>query len=727
MVIGGLCVFLILTTHLLRVMKTDFKSESVENLTMMTEVIGKHFKLEILERIQELEMVEKTLSKEHDQEDIFSNITNTIHGTEFDHILYVDTYGYAYSLGSDVYTVAELDFYDSALAGNTTIGVPTDLFFDTTYMPIVIPVQFNGVYHGQLIGLLSMYYVKGYIESDYIDHAVFYLATQGGDVITFKYEDDYNINELHFMEYSENTHIFNQDIVLAKPIELHARESGTLMLDVKEEVYCAAYYMTEFNDWYLVTIVEEGDLLVQFIEERDLIIAAILIFTVVLVNMIIVYMKRTSSKHLKLLEDLTYYDKLTGLPNEVKFQSDMKDILSNNPDKDYVIAVFDVVDFKDINELYGFQIGDEVLCLLAERINKLPIDSGFFGKGVKDEFWCFDTVEGMTRILETSEYFEHKMSIESTIIKDLNVVIRYGAYYIESNDEATLKILENAQFAHTMAKKNNQHVTVFNVDVKNKVMYEKNIINRQESALVNREFIVYLQPKYLLENESIVGAEALVRWVQVDGELLNPAKFIPIFEKNGFIVELDMFVLEEVCKIIRNWLKIGVKPVKISVNFSRCHLTNMKFVEELHDMIERYEVPKEYIELELTETVVSENVDHLVRILEEVHERGLTIAIDDFGSGYSSLGILRKMKFDVVKLDRSFLWDYENEERSKSIIRHMIDLSKDLCAEIVAEGVERKEDVTFLKEVGCDMVQGYFFAKPMIHHEFTDMVFRDGE
>lgn len=725
MVVGILGIVIVLVVQLLIGLKNDFVEDSVLNLTTMTEVAGKHFKLEILECINELERVESLFVEDLEKQEILYLLLNCMQETEFDYLFYVDTNGVAYSQKDDSYEVGEFDFFDSEFEGEMVIEHLTDFFYDDIYMPIVIPIQYEGAIQGQLMGLLSMETLEYYMESDYVENGVFFLINYEGNIIVYKNEEDNNENQVQFIEYLEEEPIFNEEIGFYNAYlqkELLEKESGRLLLTLDEQIYHAAYYMTEFNDWYMIALVEEGDLLKQFIEERDIIIAGIIILFVVTVNFVVVYMRRTFSKYTKILEDMTYFDKLTGLPNEVKFQSDMKEVLFANPDQDYVITMFDVVDFKDINELYGFQVGDEVLCLLTERINKLPIDSGFFGKGTKDEFWCFDTVEGMNRILDNSEYFEHKMSVENDLIKDLNITLRYGAYYIESNDEATLKILENAKFAHSIARKNNQHVTVYNVDVKNKVMYEKHIINHQESALLNREFIVYLQPKYLLEQENIVGAEALVRWVQPNGEILNPVKFIPIFEKNGFVVVLDKYILEEVCKIIRNWIKTGIVPVKVSVNFSRRHLENMEFVNEILAIIERYEVPKEYIELELTETIVSENEDQLIRVLNEVHEKGLTIAIDDFGSGYSSLGILRKMKFDVVKLDRSFLWDYENEERSKKIIKRVIDLAKDLNAEIVAEGVEREEDVVFLKEVACDMVQGYFFAKPMIHHEFTEIL-----
>ncbi len=634
----------------------------------------------------------------------------------------MDSYGYAYSLTSEYYKVWSFDYFDEVMLGATIVAEPTDYFFETLYVPVVVPIEYEGKIQGELIGLLDLDVLSSYIGDAYISDGLFYLVDQSGNIIIQKNEGDYNENQEVFVKHSESGTMFDEEIELSDHHVMLKDIAGDVTLSIHNQTFYASYYQTHINDWYYITIVEKSDLIYQFIEGIQVQMLLIILALISLAYLIFHKSKTETVLYDKELEHTIYYDKLTGLANLMKFQNDIHNVLIENPTTDYVVTMIDIIDFKSINELHGFQVGDEALCLLAERFSALPTEQGIFGKGVKDEFWYFDTAEAMNETLSMSEHIERKIFLDNEVFKNVRLALRYGTYYIEDNEEAVLNIISNTQFAHAMAKKEEKRHTIFNVETKNKILYETNIANRQEAALMNREFLVFMQPKYQLNTEKIVGAEALVRWVQRDGEVLSPVKFLPIFEKNGFIKQIDMFMFEEVCKIIRNWIKMGITPTKISVNFSRLHLTSSQFVKTLIDIIERYEVPKKYIELELTETVASENEEQLVRVLEEVHKYNLTMAIDDFGSGYSSLGILRKMNFDVIKLDRSFLWDYENEDRSKSIIKNMIELSRDLDSTIVAEGVEREEDVEFLRGIDCDVAQGFYFAKPMIHHDFTELL-----
>ena len=241
-------------------------------------------------------------------------------------------------------------------------------------------------------------------------------------------------------------------------------------------------------------------------------------------------------------------------------------------------------------------------------------------------------------------------------------------------------------------------------------------------ALEHGEFVMYLQPKYSISTAGVVGAEALVRWIHPEKGMLPPAEFISVFEKNGFIIKLDEYIWEQACKAIRGWIDSGVQPVPISVNISRVHLTDEKFIDVLDRLIEKYDIPKNMIETEITETVENAGDSEVIKRLKE---RGYMLLMDDFGSGYSSLNMLKSTPFDVIKIDRDFFSEFMLSDRGKKIISHTISMSKDIGLDMVAEGVETKEQAEFLKNCGCDVAQGFYYSKPVPINDFERLVYDD--
>ncbi|EFS27535.2 hypothetical protein FUAG_03050 [Fusobacterium ulcerans ATCC 49185] len=250
-----------------------------------------------------------------------------------------------------------------------------------------------------------------------------------------------------------------------------------------------------------------------------------------------------------------------------------------------------------------------------------------------------------------------------------------------------------------------------------KYLKEKNIEDNMEHALENNEFIVYFQPKVELKTNKIAGAEALVRWQDPKKGLIPPDEFIPIFEKNGFITKLDIYVFEEVCKTIRKWLNEGINPIPVSVNLSRMHLQNPNFLKKYKEIQEKYEVPADLLEIELTETLVFENFEQLKKVIDDIHQMGFSCSIDDFGSGYSSLNLLKEIPVDILKLDRIF-FSKKNDKRGNSVIESIISLAKKLNMTTISEGVETISQVEFLRKADCDLVQGYVYSKPLAKDDF---------
>lgn len=226
---------------------------------------------------------------------------------------------------------------------------------------------------------------------------------------------------------------------------------------------------------------------------------------------------------------------------------------------------------------------------------------------------------------------------------------------------------------------------------------------------------MYLQPKFSISTGKIIGAEALARWIHPERGMISPAEFVPVFEQNGFILKLDQYIWESACRKIRSWLDSGVKPVPISVNISREYVHSFDVVGELVRLVKKYDIPVHYLELEITESVDAEGVGDVVK---EMKSAGFTMLMDDFGSGYSSLNMLKTTQFDVLKIDRAFLSEFMESSRGRKIISHTISMSQDIGLDIIAEGVETLEQAQFLSKCGCDAAQGFYYSKPVTQEEF---------
>ncbi|MEG2814497.1 MAG: EAL domain-containing protein, partial [Oscillospiraceae bacterium] len=295
----------------------------------------------------------------------------------------------------------------------------------------------------------------------------------------------------------------------------------------------------------------------------------------------------------------------------------------------------------------------------------------------------------------------------------------FGIYKIKDKTLPAITMSDRALLAlQTLSTTGECNYGFYNGSIRKRVLMEKELENDMQSALDNKNFLVFLQPKFSLETSKIVGAESLVRWLHPIRGLIPPSEFITLFEQNGFITKLDYYMFDATCKLIKQWIDDGKKPVPVSVNISRVHLYNPNLAEELYCITLRYNIPTNLIEIELTETMDFENLSILFGIVERLKKFDFTISIDDFGSGYSSLSMLKDLPVDVIKIDREFLSAAADEKRGRKVIESIIDMAKKLDMKTVAEGVENVEQVEFLKSVNCNYVQGYYFSKPIPIKDF---------
>jgi len=334
-----------------------------------------------------------------------------------------------------------------------------------------------------------------------------------------------------------------------------------------------------------------------------------------------------------------------------------------------------------------------------------------------DHFLClvpYESREILEKKISDIKSKKNSYSGNDTVIK---FGIHVGVYILSDSDQDITACIDNAETARREARNVSSGIVFFDDYLKDKLRVYKHIEEMQESALENHEFEVYYQPKYNMEENSIIGAEALIRWNDPVHGIRMPSDFIPIFEKNGFIIQIDFFVLEEVCKFLRSRIDAGEKVVPISVNQSRIHLSEKHYVQRLGEIIRKYSIPDGLIELELTETAISE-IDDVENILNQAKALNYRISIDDFGTGYSSLTMLNRVPLDAIKIDRNFLIESNNSKKTREIIRLVVEMAHALGIQVVCEGVEKQDQADFLMSIGCRFGQGFLFSKPIPINDF---------
>lgn len=426
-----------------------------------------------------------------------------------------------------------------------------------------------------------------------------------------------------------------------------------------------------------------------------------------------------------LIKDVAYADPLTGFPNYAKFKEDAEDILENNIGVPYYLTCLDIVGFRYINDTFGYDTGDVILIEISNELDDLLND---------DELFC--RISGDKFIILSKRNFgdtEHELFIYqladriSTIVplakSHIRLEVQMGVYPIPENDKGHTSInalYDRALIALGTINHTDTGVAVYDSSIYNEQLERKEIESRMHQALTDGEFRVYVQPKYRTSNTKLAAGEALIRWIDPNKGIIPPIKFIPLFEQNRFVHDVDLYVMEVVCRFQRMRLNEGLPVVPISLNISPVEFTMPGFCEAYISIKNKYDIPDKLIELEFTEGIFFENEALFKDIINTFHDAGFTCSMDDFGSGYSSLNILKDLPVDVLKLDKLFFRESENTARDRSIIRSVVAMARSLNIKTVAEGVETLDAVDFLKLIGCTLIQGYIYSKPLPLTEFEE-------
>lgn len=420
-------------------------------------------------------------------------------------------------------------------------------------------------------------------------------------------------------------------------------------------------------------------------------------------------------------------DGLTGLYKVEKFVDLASKYINGNQDKHFMIVCSDISNFKYMNDVYGTETGDRILKTWADMVRNCGEGFVYAARLYSDLFIMLMELENRItdelaeeKLFFTKEYFEKELGKK---FKECRFVIAAGGCLLEKKDESISFAISNANMARKIAKASDiRKCRIYDEAMRRIANQELAMVANIDKALANQEFVVYLQPKVRCRDGSIIGAEALVRWRKSDGTIIYPNEFIPAFEKNGCIVQMDYYVYEEVFRYLKARLAAGLKAVPISVNISRAHVANKNLIYKLEELFEQYPIPVSYIELELTETIYIENLPKLMPILEFCKQKGIKVSIDDFGSGYSSLNMLATLSVDTIKLDKVFMKRDGLSEHDKIVVSAIVELAKRLNLEVLCEGVENEEQNEYLNEIGCDAWQGYLCAKPMSITEYNEFL-----
>ena len=405
-------------------------------------------------------------------------------------------------------------------------------------------------------------------------------------------------------------------------------------------------------------------------------------------------------------------DAVTGLYTKFKFYQEVRMLLADAHDGDFAFVRIDIDRFKMINNFYGIKEGDKVLSSVAKELDRVALvfDKFAYGRLENDVFAvCMPYQEENIDLLVKALQINLKK-----VNKDYNIKMSCGVYVIKDRTMDVSEMYDRAFLAAKNCKgKFVESVAYYDDSMIENMRQEQFIINEVNKAIDEEQFEVFLQPKINLVTDKSYGAEALVRWKHPDRGMISPGEFIPVYERNGIIGRLDQYMWRHVCILLRRWLDEGKKPNPISVNVSRVNIYNPHLVKIFKKLITEYQIPAELLNLELTESAFMEDQDLIMKTMSNLHQLGFKIMMDDFGSGYSSLNVLKDMEVDYLKVDMKFLQDQELNGKGEKVLTSVIRMAKWMHLPSIVEGVETLEQVDFLKCIGCEYAQGYYYAKPM--------------
>lgn len=633
--------------------------------------------------------------------------------------------GDTYITGGAQYKITgeSLEFMQPVFNGENVIGNRQTSFDGSSIISIMVPINKGGEVIAILMATSEVSTIQEILDISFFDGQGYsYIVRSDGRVVTSStfptsFKDADNI----FTALLE-ADASNADVCEKMKRDMQFHEEGYIRYRNNADFYMS-YCEIGINDWYLLSVIPVS--VIDSTRSEIMLSTYLLCLVIAIVFVLIIaYFTGRERKKRKELQDILYVDPITKGYSYQRFCKETREKLDED-NRNAAVVVLDIEKFKVINELFGYEEGDRVLCYIWSLIESWAKPGEIYSRWVADRYSMLIFYENeadlVDRINQLSDLIQNDRAE-----KRKGFVIRptIGIYRVINREIDVASMQNYASIARSKIKGSTAGGTCmafYDESYKDIILENKELEDRMVSALRNNEFTVFYQPKYNAFTKELAGAEALIRWRNPDGSYTPPYKFIPIAEKNGFVLKLDRYVFKKVCDDQKRWFEEGRKVVPISVNLSRRNLYNPGFVDAYRRLIEARNIPINLVELEVTESAVFENQDEFLSIIDKLHKLGFKILMDDFGTGYSSLMMLKSIPIDVMKLDKSFVDDY-NDEKGEKIISCVTQLAKSMNIEVTAEGVETEGQYEFMKRLGCDVIQGFYFSKPIPVEDFDKLL-----
>ncbi len=697
----GIVYISLISIFFIQLIESNLSKELKDTTIEVNTQISKKISLDINNNMDKLCYIERYIKNEinehkakYDENELLRKINFISDGKLFKYIGIVNKNGYI-DFGTDqkVYVGDRKYFKDAILGKGTVSDVVEDRFNDEPSIVYSKPIVINNEVKGVIVGVQSEDILqKSLVENIFPDNITVDIVSQNGRLlITSKGEETLYASYIKkgISKYNEqNFQVFKKG-------------------NVK---YVISFNKLKESDWYVVTVASVKQ---AFKGAYNTISLARISIVVILISYIISSILRDFKKA-RQLKELKGKDGLTNLRNLENFKIDCCKILKNSKSEyKYVNIVFDIKNFKSINELFDYKIGDKILVGIAENIRTIEFEN-ISGRIGEDIFSILFKVKDANDLDSKIKYLKDKISLYFDKKNKIDLELNVGVFKITDKEMEIGKIIDNSNAARMEAKKHRECLYyVYNAELELKIHQELIVKKDLKNAFKSKEIEILYQPKVNIHTEEIESVEALIRWNHNALGYISPEIFIPIAEENGDINLIGRWVIKEVCKELRQCKDNNEKIVPVAINLSRRELYQVNLIKYISNMIEKYDIEPELLEFEITETADVNDSKMINKKVEDIRKLGMKIAIDDFGKGHSTLENLKNLEVDTVKIDRYLSLDIETSEKSRKLLELIINLAKEYNFEVVCEGIENMNQINILKNLNCNIVQGYVYYKPL--------------
>lgn len=702
-------------------LKENLESDLKNNLTQIAQMNSDKIKNGFEDNLITLRTLASMLENEdlNEPKKVIKEFQEAVDETIFFRFGIVDKQGMCYTTDGVSFDVNDRSYYHQALAGKSVFTSSLkDKLKGYLLNVFAVPIYQKGHVEGVLFGSIYTNTLSSSLTQDiYNGEGFSAIVDVNGNAIVQPDSKSHlqtitNIKELEFTDHFDISQLKKQCHGVT---EFH---------DPNGDLRYLAFEAMDINDWYVLSIVPEKVVSKQ-INHFTLMAFVTWVLMALLFALILFYHHYSKQKNSKKMDEVIFHDPITEHYNYNRFRMYMQDIFDLREQEHYSLIELDLCDFKMFNELYSYQDGDTLLKLIMQECENSCHRNELCARISGDRFLLALREQDKNILCDKLKTIIKRCQQQITALHgSFRIRFKCGVYLLNRLDDNLSRCHDHCVYAKNQVDFiEDISITFYSQQMYEASLQDKRLEGEMRRALENGEFQMYLQPKIDLHTKKVYGAEALVRWNSKDFGRITPSRFIQLFEKNGMLQDLDTYMLRAVCLQLQQWQDTEWGDIVISINVSRSYIFRKHFAKHFYEIVKEYGVSPNNIDIEITESVMFNHSEELISILQELKDDGFRISMDDFGSGYSSLNMLKDIPLDIIKLDQVFFRSNQNNwERSKNVVKGVIRMAKDLNLLIIAEGVETYDEYTFLFECGCDAIQGFYFAKPMPRDEFMQFL-----